>query len=80
MDKAERLTLYVKATEEGGREEFRLEFRNETGGQGRGSKKAAVLVNRFAINGSGRRRVNQKSREQIGGEVRTRPAGDGDRA
>jgi hypothetical protein len=43
--------LYVETTEEGGREEFRLELRNETGGQGRGGKKAAVLVNRFAING-----------------------------
>jgi hypothetical protein len=63
MDRAERLTLYVETTEEGGREEFRLELRNETGGQGRGGKKAAVLVNRFAINGSGRRRVNQNPRE-----------------
>ena len=52
MDENERLTLYVETTEKGRGEEFRLELRNETGGQGRGGEKATVLVNRFAINGS----------------------------
>jgi hypothetical protein len=79
MDENERLTLYVETTEKGRREEFRLELRNETGGQGRGGEKATFLVNRFAINGSERRRVNTKKGTQMGGG-RTRPAGDGDRA
>ena len=79
MHKAERLTLYVETTEEGGREEFRLELRNETRGQGRGGKKTTVLVNRFAIDGPGRRRVNKKGAGNKR-EERTRPVGDGDRA
>ena len=78
MDRVQKLTLYVETTEEGGREEFRLELRNETGGQGRCGEKATFLVNRFAINGSGRR-VNDKTRGGDGRE-RTRPVGDGDRA
>lgn len=58
MHETERLTLYVETTEEGGREEFRLELRNDAGGQGRGGKKTAIFVNSFAIDSSGRRQVS----------------------